>query len=110
MGWGAEVLEIDLERFAAEHGRGELVIDIREPDEYAAGHVPAAQLMPLARLAGLTGDLPVGRPVYLICATGNRSKTAAGLLRTYGVEAYSVAGGTSGWTATGRPVVTGRLS
>ena|ERR1051326_1536626 len=99
--------EIDLDRFAAAHAAGGYVIDVREPDEYVDGHVPGARLMPLSRLGALASDVPAGQPVYVICATGNRSKAGAGLLAQRGHEAYSVAGGTSGWARTGRPVVTG---
>jgi rhodanese-related sulfurtransferase len=101
------LLEIDLDRFAVEHAAGELVIDVREPEEYATGHVPGARLMPLMRLAAMADDLPAGRPIYVICASGNRSKAGTGLLRARGLDAYSVAGGTGGWAAAGRAVVTG---
>ena len=99
--------EIDLDSFAAAHAAGGLVIDVREPEEYVDGHVPGARLMPLSRLGALATDLPGGQPVYVICASGNRSQAGAGLLARRGVEAYSVAGGTSGWARTGRPIVVG---
>jgi rhodanese-related sulfurtransferase len=98
--------EIDLDSFAAAHAAGGFVIDVREPDEYVDGHVPGARLMPLSRLGALA-DVPGGQRVYVICASGNRSKAGAGLLVQRGIEAYSVAGGTGGWAATGRPIVTG---
>jgi rhodanese-related sulfurtransferase len=101
-------VEVDLDAFAVPHAAGGLVIDVREPVEYRDGHVPGARLMPLARLANMAGDLSSGRPIYVICASGDRSKAATGLLRGRGLEAYSVTGGTSGWVAGGRAVVTGR--
>jgi rhodanese-related sulfurtransferase len=103
----SEVLEVDLDRFADEHARGELVIDVREPEEYVAGHVPGARLMPLMRLAELASDLPAERPIYVICASGNRSKAATGMLRQRGLDAWSVAGGTAGWAGTGRAITIG---
>lgn len=81
--------EVDLETFAAASNAGAVVVDVREPEEYGAGHVP--------------GD----REVYVICASGNRSQWAADRLTAAGVDAFSVAGGTRGWAGTGRPVVTG---
>ena len=99
--------EIDLDSFATAHASGGFVIDIREPDEYVDGHVPGARLMPLARLGALAAEVPSGQPVYVICASGNRSKAGAGLLAQRGIEAYSVAGGTGGWAGTGRPLVAG---
>jgi rhodanese-related sulfurtransferase len=101
------VPEIDLHSFAAAHADGAFVLDVREPFEYVAGHVPGAQLLPMAHVHARLGDLPKSEPVYVICASGNRSKTAASWLRTAGIDAISVAGGTGGWSGQGRPVVSG---
>ena len=101
------VPEIDLQGFAAAHAEGAFVLDVREPTEYVAGHVPGAVLLPLAHVQTRLGNLPAGEPVYVICASGNRSKAAASWLRTAGLDAISVAGGTGGWTGQGRPVVRG---
>jgi rhodanese-related sulfurtransferase len=101
------VPEIDVNGFAAGVADGAAVIDVREPYEYVAGHVPGAELMPMSRVHARLADLPRGERVYVICATGNRSKTAAGWLRSAGVDAVSVAGGTTAWQSQGRPVVRG---
>ena len=100
-------LEVDLDAFAVAHTAGAVVIDVREPFEYASGHVPGAKLVPLASLPAHAADLPGEEPVYIICATGNRSFTAARFLAGRGVDAKSVAGGTSRWMARGWPVVSG---
>ncbi len=97
--------EVDLATFAAARADGALVIDVREPHEYVAGHVPGAQSVPLARLADHTTNLRRNTPVYVICASGNRSLTAVEFLTRRGLTAYSVSGGTSAWTGAGRPVV-----
>ncbi len=102
------MLEVDLDAFAAARAGGALVIDVREPYEYASGHVPGARLVPLASLPSHAAGLPGDQPVYLICATGNRSLTAARYLARRGMDARSVAGGTSRWRARGLPVVAGR--
>lgn len=99
-------LEIGLESFAALQAEA-FLIDVREPDEYTAGHVATAQLVPAGSLAGAAGSLPTDRTVYIICASGNRSLRAAAALTAAGLTATSVAGGTSGWARSGRPVVTG---
>lgn len=99
--------EIDLESFATEHADGALVIDVREVMEYATGHVPGARLIPLTRLPSVLAELPRTEPVYVICASGNRSKAATGFLHNVGIQAFSVAEGTRGWVRTGRPVVLG---
>ncbi|MFI5063599.1 MAG: rhodanese-like domain-containing protein [Streptosporangiales bacterium] len=101
------VPEVDVHTFAAAHSDGALVIDVREPDEYVAGHVPGAKLIPLARLPHHAGGLSAGEPVYVICASGNRSWTAAQFLTGRGIDARSVMGGTGDWMARGLPVVRG---
>ncbi len=99
--------EVDLGTFAAAHADGALVIDVREPHEYLAGHVPGARLIPLTRLPHHAAELPTGEPVYVICASGNRSWTAAQFLTSRGIDARSVMGGTGDWVARGKPVVRG---
>ena len=68
--------EIDIEQLAAalnDQPGGAALIDVREAGEYAAGHVPGAALMPMSRLASRMGELDKTRPVYVVCASGNRS-------------------------------------
>ncbi|MEV5909084.1 sulfurtransferase [Streptomyces sp. WAC 01325] len=95
------------ETFAAAWSDGGAVIDVREPDEFAAGHVPGARLMPLRTVVTHCGELPVDQPVYVICASGTRSRTAADLMISLGIDAYSVAGGTAAWVRSGRPLAVG---
>jgi rhodanese-related sulfurtransferase len=86
--------------------RGCRIIDVREPHEYRAGHVPHAQLLPVDQVPLHLGSLGRRRPVYLICETGNRSARVAEYLHTHGFDAYTVAGGTAAWRSAGRPVTT----
>ncbi len=102
--------ESTLSDFAAAHAEGAVTVDVREPDEYAGGHVPNAQNIPLESLGVQASQLAregQGATVYVICATGNRSKAGAALLTRAGYDARSVAGGTAAWTRAGHPVVTG---
>lgn len=99
--------EISLDSFAAAHADGATIVDVREPGEYVGGHVPGAVLMPMGQLPSRTGELDRSRPVYVICASGNRSGAMTDYLRHAGFDARSVAGGTSGWVSAGRPVVIG---
>ena len=94
--------EVDLPAFAAAHADGALVIDVREQFEYVGGHVPGALLVPMSQVHAYIPALPKDESVYVICATGNRSYTAAGWLRNAQIDAISVAGGTSAWTRQGR--------
>ncbi len=99
--------EIDIEQFAAAMGGESAVIDVREPDEYVAGHVPGAALMPMTRLTAHLGELDKTRPLYVVCASGNRSGAMTDLLVASGYDAYSVSGGTAAWARSGRPLESG---
>ncbi|MEJ7585616.1 MAG: rhodanese-like domain-containing protein [Acidimicrobiales bacterium] len=83
------------------------VIDVREPDEYEAGHVPGAVLIPLAEIADRVGEVPGNEPVYVICQSGGRSLRATEFLAAEGLDVTNVAGGTKAWVESGREVVTG---
>lgn len=103
----AEPLEVDLDTFAQAHAGGATVLDVRNPDEYQTAHVPGAVLIPLTDLAARQEEIPEGDPLYVICAAGGRSLTAAKALMDAGYRAVSVAGGTNGWIERGGPVVEG---
>lgn len=99
--------EIDIDELARSAEVGATVIDVREPGEYVAGHVPGAASMPMGQLPARLGELDRTRPVHVVCASGNRSAAMTDLLVVNGFDAYSVAGGTAAWTRSGRPVETG---
>ena len=103
----AEPLEVDLDTFARAHATGAKVLDVRNPDEYRTAHVPGAVLIPLTELVARQDEIPEGDPLYVICAVGGRSLTAAKALVDAGYRAVSVAGGTNGWIERGGEVLTG---
>jgi rhodanese-related sulfurtransferase len=100
-------LEVDLDAFAEAYAAGGVVLDVRNADEYRAAHVPGAVLIPLRELTARQDEIPEGAPVYVICAVGGRSLTAAKALVGAGYQAVSVAGGTNGWIERGGVVVAG---
>ena len=81
------------------------VIDVREPHEYNAGHVPNAKLIPVATVFARKDELPRDKDVIFICQVGQRSAlacemaAAAGLTRLFNLE-----GGTEAWVKAGNPV------
>jgi glyoxylase-like metal-dependent hydrolase (beta-lactamase superfamily II)/rhodanese-related sulfurtransferase len=104
------VREVTIEELEARPPEG-TVLDVREPEEYARGHVPEAVNLPQADLATRLGEVPPDRPVYLICQGGFRSLRAAQFLRQQGREdVVSVKGGTEAWRAAGKPMVQGEIS
>ncbi len=81
---------------------GALVLDVREPAEYAAGHVPGAISIPQAELALQLDDIPRDRDVLVVCEGGTRSLRAAKFLRQSGFDRISnLVGGTSAWRQAG---------
>lgn len=86
---------------------GAPVFDVREPDEYEAGHVPGAHLIPLGTVADHVDEFRVDRTAFVICKSGGRSMRACELLADHGVDVVNVAGGTDAWRAAGQPVVEG---
>ncbi len=101
------VPEVDVDELDQARSRGAPVFDVRQPDEYDAGHVPGARLIPLAEVGVRLPELPTEGPVYVICLSGGRSAKATELLRRNGFDAISVAGGTKAWLDSGRPVAMG---
>lgn len=102
-----DVPEIDIAETARRHAAGVPVFDVREPDEYAEGHVPGAPLVPLGQVPDRVAEFPSSGEVLIICKSGGRSRKAAELLRSQGIDAVNVAGGTMAWIDAGERVVTG---
>ena len=86
---------------------GARVIDVRETEEYVAGHVAGAVHIPLATVPEHLGACQGDDVPYVICKAGGRSMNACRFLEEQGIEAINVAGGTMDWIAGGRGVVTG---
>jgi rhodanese-related sulfurtransferase len=104
------VQEIDLEVLEARPSDA-VVLDVREPEEYAHGHVPGAVSLPQADLASRLAEVPRDRPVLTLCERGMRSLRAAQFLLQVGIEQVaSVKGGTAAWRAAGKPLAVGDTS
>jgi rhodanese-related sulfurtransferase len=89
---------------AAEVPADAFLLDVREPEEWDAGHVPGALHIPLRDLGMRHPEIGRGQPVYVICRTGARSGYAAQALAQAGWDARNVADGMVGWQAVHRPM------
>jgi rhodanese-related sulfurtransferase len=101
------ISEVEVSALAERVAEGALVIDVREPDEYVEGHVPGAQLVPLATVPDHLDRFRTDGPTYVICRSGGRSMRACELAADEGYNVVNVTGGTGAWIASGRDVVTG---
>lgn len=95
----------EVEDAMATAGERPLVVDVREPEEYRAGHLPGAVLLPLRSLIERAPELPRDQRILLVCRSGRRSTRALHWLIEMGFErTFNLKGGILGWKAAGRPV------
>ncbi len=99
------VREVDPTTAQAMAAAGALLLDVREPVEWAAGHAEGARHVPLRELDPAAFDR--GTPIVAVCRSGNRSGVAAEVLAAAGHDVVNVVGGMSAWQRAGLPVVTG---
>jgi rhodanese-related sulfurtransferase len=83
---------------------GAWLLDVREDDEWAAGHAPQATHIPLGELGARAAEVPMDQDVYVICRSGARSARATQALNEAGWKAVNVAGGMQDWASAGRPM------
>ncbi|HEX2127570.1 MAG TPA: rhodanese-like domain-containing protein, partial [Thermoleophilaceae bacterium] len=109
--WRAERRPVDhIDRWTvpqlAERRDGVQVVDVREESEWRAGHIPGSMHVPYHDIDALPGGLDPDRPAAVICASGQRSATAASLLSAYGARnvIHVVDGGVPLWGRLGKPL------
>jgi rhodanese-related sulfurtransferase len=81
------------------------LLDVREDDEWAAGHAPGAVHIRLGELSGRVEEVPSGKDVYVVCRSGARSNYAAQGLSASGRRAINVSDGMTGWAVAGLEIV-----
>ncbi len=96
-----EVSTVDAESGAA----GYVLLDVRNADEWEAGHAPGAQWVPLPQLEGARFQLPMNRRIVCICRSGHRSARATEALISWGFDAANMVGGMKAWAESGLPLV-----
>ncbi|MFD1547619.1 rhodanese-like domain-containing protein [Nonomuraea guangzhouensis] len=81
------------------------LLDVREQDEWVAGHAPEAVHIPMTQIQGRVEEVPGDRTVYVVCRVGGRSLQVAAWLNQLGREAVNVDGGMQSWAGASRPMV-----
>lgn len=85
-------------------GKHPLILDVRQPDEYRQGHITGAKLIPLNELHRRMKELPQGREIVCVCASGSRSASAAKVLAKEGYTVFDMQGGMLAWRRAKLPV------
>jgi rhodanese-related sulfurtransferase len=87
---------------------GAILLDVREDDEWAAGHAEGALHIPMGEIVGRISEVPGDGRVHVVCRVGGRSAQVTQYLIAQGLDAVNVNGGMLDWVAAGRPVVDGK--
>lgn len=86
--------------------RGDVTfLDVREPDEWEAGHIEGAVHIPMGELSARQDEIPAADTLVVVCRSGNRSSMVTGALQRAGYEAHNLDGGLASWAANDHPVV-----
>jgi len=97
-------LEVNRDR---QNGKRPFLLDVRQPEEYRLGHIPGAKLIPLRELGRRMQEVPRGRQIVCICASGHRSVPAARKLIAAGYSASSLKNGMISWQMARLPLKKG---
>jgi rhodanese-related sulfurtransferase len=97
--------EVDAHEAVRLVGDGAVLLDVREADEWQAGHAPDATHIPMSELSRRTAEVPTDRLVVCVCHVGARSAAVAAALANAGWQTANLRGGMNAWEAAGLPVV-----
>jgi len=100
----AEIRNVDVAEAAHLALQGALLLDVRQDDEWDAGHAPDARHVMLAELPDHVGSLDTERAIVCVCRSGGRSARATAFLVEHGYNAVNLAGGMSAWAQEGQPL------
>jgi len=84
---------------------GTRLLDVREADEWSAGHIPGARHIPMYEVPARLAELDPTERVVVVCKVGGRSAAVTEFLRRHGLDAVNLAGGMVAWQAAGREMV-----
>jgi rhodanese-related sulfurtransferase len=101
--------DISVADAAAKRNAGAFILDVRQPDEWNAVHIPGATLIPLDQLEARVNEVPKDKEVVVVCRSGNRSKQGRDILKSAGFsQVTSMTGGMNQWSTAGLPTATGQ--
>ena len=106
--FGPQVETVDVNEVQRLQSEGAVLIDVREPNEWATGHVQGAKLIPLGSLNSELSKIRPDRQVLFICHSGRRAARATSMANRQGLTAMNVRGGMVQWTQAGLPLKNGR--
>ena len=96
---------VEAERRIREDPDRPVLLDVREVNEFAEVRAPGALLVPTSAFMVRIGEVPIDRPLLVVCALGSRSAAVAGfLIRAGRTDVVNVAGGMDAWARAGLPV------
>jgi rhodanese-related sulfurtransferase len=99
-----QIPSVSVDAVPAQLPEGLIVLDVREPDEWEAGHIEGAVHIPLMELPQRLDEVPSGQ-LLVVCKVGGRSAQAVGYLVQQGIDAINLDGGMVEWAEAGRPMV-----
>lgn len=103
--WGHEALaKIDANTAAAEVEQGAQLVDVGEPQDWFAGHIPDAMLVELELVDNAVKELAKDKPVVIAARTPDAAQGAAAYLHDHGFQVAILQGGPGAWAASGRPL------
>lgn len=103
------VKRLDAADYMALRNSEHVLLDVRTDSEWSSGHAPRAMHIPLGDIARRMQEIPGGKPVVVLCASGNRSAMAATALAKRGfTPVYNFSGGMGAWLNSGLPVKSGK--
>jgi rhodanese-related sulfurtransferase len=106
MSEGPSVPTVSADDARSQLGAGAVLLDVRESDEWTAGHAPEATWIPMGEVAARQQELTPGQAIVVVCRSGARSARVTSALLNAGYDATNLAGGMNAWAAAGLPIVT----
>lgn len=82
-----------------------VMLDVREYDEWMAGHAPMAGHIPMSELPARVAEVPLGARIVCVCRSGSRSSRVTAWLKQQGYDAVNMTGGMQQWARHGHPLV-----